>query len=224
MQFCRLIVLLALLALAAACGQGSNGLARPNTMLDAAGHDAFFPIAVGSKHTLGSDSPAIACNSCHGGGASFMEFDCLSCHQHSDQAALDLGHRGVSQYAYDSASCYSCHPRGTAGGAVPTGAMSDPAQDLTVDAEIPSYVDTSISSVSPLIETLPMPMDHASRQVGAAAYASCGNCHGNAGAGAYYPGNLHSSLASLNLPQPSACGGCHIRSMPIGLTSRQLRK
>ncbi len=50
----------------------------------------------------------------------------------------------------------------------------------------------------------------------AAAFASCGNCHVNAGAGAYYPGNLHSALANLNLAQPSGCLDCHASSKPIG--------
>src|SRR6266478_5123257 len=205
----------ALLTLAAACGMGGNGSAW-NTMPDPRTHDSFFPIAAGSKHALGSDSPAITCNSCHGGSNSFTQFDCLSCHQHSDQAALALGHRGMPEFIYDSASCYSCHARGTAGGALPPGAISDPAQDLTVNAQIPSYVDTSISSLSSQIEILPMPMDHASTHVDATAFAGCGNCHANAGGGSYYPGYLHSSLAMLNLAQPSACADCHASSKPIG--------
>ena len=206
----------ALLTLAAACGMGGNGSTAWNTMPDPRTHDSFFPIAAGSKHALGSDSPAITCNSCHGGSNSFTQFDCLSCHQHSDQAALALGHRGMPEFIYDSASCYSCHARGTAGGALPLGAISDPARGLTVNAEIPSYVDTSISSLSSQIEILPMPMDHASTHVDATAFASCGNCHDNAGGGAFYPGYLHSSLDMLNLPQPSACADCHASSKPIG--------
>src|SRR6266436_2545305 len=172
----------AVLTLAAACGQAGSS-ARPTTILDATTHDSFFPIAAGSKHALGSGSPAITCNSCHGGSASFMQFDCLSCHQHSDQAALALGHRGVAQFAYASAACYSCHPHGTAGGAAPSGLVSDPARYLTVNAQIPSYVDTSISALSPQTQTLPMSMDHATRQVDATAFAGCGNCHAGAGAG-----------------------------------------
>src|SRR5467141_1683972 len=216
MRFFRTGLSFALLALAAACGTGGNSSTQWNTMLDPTAHDALFPIVAGSAHALGSDSPAITCNSCHGGGSSFTQFDCLSCHQHSDQAALALGHRGVPQYAYASASCYSCHARGTAGGAVPSGAIGDPAQDLTVNAQIPSYVDTSISSLRSETETLPMPMDHGTTHVDAAAFASCGNCHANAGAGAYYPGNLHSALANLNLAQPSGCLDCHASSKPIG--------
>jgi cytochrome c551/c552 len=204
----------AVLSLAAACGTGGNSPAPGSTMLDATTHDSFFPIAAGTKHALGSDSPAITCNSCHGGSDSFQQFDCLSCHQHSDQTALALGHRGVSQYAYASASCYSCHARGRSGGAVPSGLISDPARDLTINAQIPSYLDTSIARLSPQAETLPMPMDHASTRVDATAFASCGNCHLNGGA--FYPGDLHSSLANLNLAQPSACTDCHASSKPTG--------
>src|SRR2546429_5419303 len=61
-----------------------------------------------------------------------------------------------------------------------------------------------------------MPMDHGTTHVAAAAFASCGNCHANAGAGAYYPGNLHSALANLNLAQPSGCLDCHASSVPMG--------
>src|SRR3989441_5734782 len=185
-------------------------------MLDPTSHDQFFPIAAGSKHALGSASPAITCNSCHGGGSRSTQSDCLSCRQHSAQPALALGPRGGRHSSYARASCTSGHRRGTAGGAVPSGAIGDPAQDLTVNAQIPSYVDTSISSLRSQTETLPMPMDHGTTHVDAAAFASCGNCHANAGAGAYYPGNLHSALANLNLAQPSGCLDCHASSVPIG--------
>src|SRR5438270_822290 len=194
MRFCRTGLPFALLALAAACGTGGNSSAQWNTMLDPTAHDSFFPIGAGSAHALGSDSPAITCNSCHGGASTFTQFDCLSCHQHSDQAALALGHRGVPQYAYASASCYSCHARGTAGGAVPSGAIGDPAQDLTVNAQIPSYVDTSISSLRPQAETLPMPMDHGTT-----------------------PALFHASLTAANLPQPASCVDCHANSRPAVL-------
>jgi len=60
------------LVLAAACGTGGgNSSTQWNSMLDPTAHDSFFPIVAGSAHALGSDSPAITCNSCHGGGSSF---------------------------------------------------------------------------------------------------------------------------------------------------------
>ncbi len=207
-----------LLALAVACGQsaGGSGSAQTNTMPNATMHEQFFPISSGSNHALGSDSPPITCDSCHGASQSFMQFDCLSCHQHADKTALDLGHRGIAGYAYVSRSCYLCHTQGTAGGAFPTGPFSDPNQNVSVNALIPSYVDTSIPSLSLQTEILPMPLDHASANIDAAALGSCGNCHVNAGGGAYYPGVFHSALASLNVAQPSACGDCHASSEPTG--------
>ena len=216
MRFLVRTLAIGLLTLAAACGSRADGSAPWNTSLDATTHEAFFPIGPGSKHALGSDSPAITCNSCHGGADSFKQFDCLSCHQHADQTALTGGHRGVSQFSYASTNCLSCHPRGEAGGASPSGSMSDPARNVTVNAEIPSYVETSIATLSPRTEILPMPMDHGTKDVPAPAFSSCGNCHITAGAGTFYPGNLHSSLASLHLAQPASCADCHARSMPIG--------
>jgi len=212
---CRTLSFL-LLTFAAACGQGGSGMAPWNTTLDPTTHDPFFPIAAGTNHALGSDSPAISCNSCHGNNGSFMQFDCVSCHQHSNQAALDSFHRGMTQYAYDSVKCYSCHARGDAGGAFPPGATSDPARNVSVGVQIPSYVDTSLASFSIQTETLPMPMIHTSANVDATALGSCINCHVNAGSSAYYPGDFHASLVSLNTAQPTACGDCHAASVPSG--------
>ena len=206
----------ALLTLAAACGTGGNGSAAWNTMPDPTTHETFFPISSGSKHALGSDTPPITCDSCHGAASSFQQFDCLSCHQHADKAALDLGHRGIAGYNYFSRSCYMCHTQGTAGGAFPTGPFSDPNRNVSVNALIPSYVDTSIPSLSLQTEILPMPLDHASKNIDTTALGSCGNCHVNAGGGAYYPGVFHSALATLNVSQPTACGDCHASSVPTG--------
>src|SRR6266403_1710127 len=206
----------ALLTLAAACGTGGNGSAAWNTMPNPTTHETFFPISSGSKHALGSDTPPITCDSCHGAASSFQQFDCLSCHQHADKAALDLGHRGIAGYNYFSRSCYMCHTQGTAGGAFPTGPFSDPNRNVSVNALIPSYVDTSIPSLSLQTAILPMPLDHASKNIDTTALGSCGNCHVNAGGGAYYPGVFHSALATLNVSQPTACGDCHASSVPTG--------
>src|SRR5437868_15523736 len=99
MRFCRTGLPFALLALAAACGTGGNSSAQWNTMLDPTAQDSFFPIVAGSAHALGSDSPAITCDSCHGGASTFTQLDCPSCHQHQDQAALALRPRGGPQSA-----------------------------------------------------------------------------------------------------------------------------
>jgi hypothetical protein len=74
-------------------------------------HDTpFFPIFSGTHNGRWS-----ACSDCHTNPANYAVFTCLSCHPHSDQAQTTSNHSGVSGYHYDSASCYSCHPKGRAG-------------------------------------------------------------------------------------------------------------
>jgi hypothetical protein len=71
-------------------------------------HDAsFFPIYSGAHAGQWS-----ACSTCHTDANNYAVFTCLSCHPHSDKAKTDGGHSSVSGYAYASASCYGCHPRG----------------------------------------------------------------------------------------------------------------
>lgn len=72
-------------------------------------HDAqFFPIHSGTHAGRWS-----RCSDCHTNPSNYHEFTCLACHPHSDQAETDGHHAGEPGYAYNSASCYSCHPRGT---------------------------------------------------------------------------------------------------------------
>ena len=70
------------------------------------GH-AWFPIASG-RHS------GLTCSTCHVVPTSYSTFSCLSGGCHS-QSGTDGHHSGVSGYRYDSAACYSCHPRGSAG-------------------------------------------------------------------------------------------------------------
>src|SRR6267142_66833 len=94
-------VALCLALLASACGKGSSGAADggPNT----ATHDRF-PITTGPH--------AVACNICHGDGASFREFNCTACHAH-DQGLTDQLHKGVATYSYTTTSCFTCHADGS---------------------------------------------------------------------------------------------------------------
>jgi hypothetical protein len=81
------------------------------TVPDRASHDAFFPIASG-VHAQAD------CNVCHGAFDTFKMFDCLTCHNQYPtltQASLDPAHAGLAGYAYTSAACYGCHPRGIGG-------------------------------------------------------------------------------------------------------------
>src|SRR6267142_2320981 len=94
-------VALCLALLASACGKGSSGAADggPNT----ATHDRF-PITTGPH--------AVACNICHGDGASFREFNCTACHAH-DQGLTDQLHKGVATYSYTATTCFTCHADGS---------------------------------------------------------------------------------------------------------------
>jgi hypothetical protein len=71
-------------------------------------HDAsFFPIYSGAHRGKWT-----SCADCHVNEASYSQFECILCHEHSNRTEVDNDHRGESGYAYDSAACYRCHPRG----------------------------------------------------------------------------------------------------------------
>ena len=66
----------------------------------------WFPIYSGShagKWTV--------CGDCHTNSNDYAVFSCVNCHAH-DQASTDQAHRGIANYVYNSANCYSCHPTG----------------------------------------------------------------------------------------------------------------
>ncbi len=66
---------------------------------------ARFPIYAGSKHA----GRWTSCATCHVNAANFREFSCLGCH---DKPRTDPKHAKINGYAYNSANCYGCHPRG----------------------------------------------------------------------------------------------------------------
>jgi len=66
-----------------------------------------FPIDSGThagKWTL--------CSDCHKTPGNYLDFTCLSCHPHSDEAKTQEGHKEVPNYIYESSACYTCHPQG----------------------------------------------------------------------------------------------------------------
>ena len=72
-------------------------------------HDVqFFPIYSGRHRGEWSQ-----CSDCHTEPASFQVFSCINCHEHNQQEANDE-HREVNGYAYNSISCFNCHPLGIA--------------------------------------------------------------------------------------------------------------
>jgi len=71
-------------------------------------HDAsFFPIYSGTHRGRWS-----VCADCHTTPTNYVVFSCFQCHL---KAQMDSRHQGRSGYRYDSPTCYSCHPRGSAG-------------------------------------------------------------------------------------------------------------
>jgi predicted CXXCH cytochrome family protein len=67
----------------------------------------WFPITSG-RHS------GLSCSTCHTVPTNYATFSCLTSGCHS-QSSTDGHHDGVSGYRYDSAACYSCHPRGSGG-------------------------------------------------------------------------------------------------------------
>lgn len=164
----------------------------------------------------------LGCLSCHSKGAK-VPYDhagiineCAACHD-VDTAFAALPVNAFTHPSMGNADCGACHNTSSwkDAGSAPNNAH-DPAKDRVVDVLIPTWAGTSITRVTPLAQTRSMPMNHATTQVSAAALALCTNCHEGATAGDYYPGVLHSSLANLKLPQPTACSDCHLGSAPSG--------
>ena len=70
-------------------------------------HDGpYFPIYSGAHRGEWN-----SCQDCHDVPNDYQAFTCLTCHEHS-QSRMDSKHGGRRGYAYESALCYSCHPRG----------------------------------------------------------------------------------------------------------------
>ncbi|MCC6861952.1 MAG: hypothetical protein IT158_25495 [Bryobacterales bacterium] len=65
-----------------------------------------FPIYSGSHAGKWS-----SCNDCHTNPSNYSSFSCTNCHEHS-KTEMDKKHKDVKGYAYNSSSCYSCHPQG----------------------------------------------------------------------------------------------------------------
>jgi hypothetical protein len=86
------------------CAQCHTTAGWPGATFD---HDArFFPIDSGAHRGVWP-----SCSTCHVSPGNFRVFECVQCHEHS-RARMDDKHDDVRGYAYQSASCYSCHPRG----------------------------------------------------------------------------------------------------------------
>jgi hypothetical protein len=192
---------------------------------DALGHDD--PTLVDRLHPTASAAmysyTSSGCYSCHPDG-SRKAFDhvgitnqCAQCHDVAKSfAALPVAN--FTHPSMGASDCSACHFSFTSWmtGAAPGGLVADAATALSLDALIPTYSATSIATLTPAVESLKMPMQHATTEVDATAFSACGNCHLNAANATYYPGTLHSSLANLKIAEPAQCSDCHASSMPTG--------
>lgn len=71
-------------------------------------HDTpFFPIYSGEHKGEWNE-----CSDCHTTANNYAQFSCLNCHEHN-QTEMNSEHSGISGYAYESNSCFACHPRGS---------------------------------------------------------------------------------------------------------------
>jgi hypothetical protein len=160
---------------------------------------------------------------------------CIACHS-PQRPDLVLGQaKAATLLGFDHAvkgtgDCFSCHQATTAAGTyahyfnasgtLPGGDWTsgvntpddvrDPTQDVNVDAQIPTYVGTSITTLTAQTEALPMPMFHSDAAVPPS--MSCSTCHAGAATGTFTQGRLHASLTT----QPQSCSGCHASSAPTG--------
>ena len=167
-------------------------------------------------------SDSAACYTCHPSDHKTAPYDhggikgsCAMCHDVNNPFAA-LPKAGFTHPPTGGSDCAGCHgTKDWKGGSAANGSH-DPANDLLLTGQIPTYSGTSISSLTPLDQSLPMPMDHGSTDIAAAANSDCSNCHADSADGLYFPGNFHSSLANLAMVQPTSCASCHLDSMPVG--------
>ncbi len=68
-------------------------------------HSTFFPITSGAH--AGMD-----CAECHVNPTNYAAFECILCHEHSDEAQVNADHSEEPGYQYLSSACYECHPDG----------------------------------------------------------------------------------------------------------------
>jgi hypothetical protein len=164
-----------------------------------------------------------ACLTCHPASDKFafdhasINSQCAMCHD-VGAAFASLPQAGFTHPDMLGQDCATCHntSRWDQASGGPTQNASDPVHDVVLDALVPTWSTTTIAAVSPLHQVLPMTMNHASTEIDPSALSTCNNCHVGATAGVFFPGTLHSSLANLTLPQPSACGSCHSSAAPAG--------
>ncbi len=175
-----------------------------------------------SDPDLKAELRGASCFGCHPTGEkrpfshTLITSECAQCHA-VDNAFAALPKAGFTHRDVGAADCAACHvtTAWSTVSAAPSN-VSDPAHDLTVTGLLPTFTGTTISRVSALAQTLPMPMNHLATSIDAGVLTDCAACHQEANTGVYFPGLLHSSLANVGQAQPAQCAECHARSVPLG--------
>lgn len=73
-------------------------------------HDGqYFPIYSGTHREAWNN-----CADCHVNTSNYSQYECITCHEHSNKADVDNDHDEVSGYIYESVACKTCHPDGRA--------------------------------------------------------------------------------------------------------------
>ena len=159
------------------------------------------------------------CYSCH---TKHVDFDhaaitnnCAACHDVGNPFAA-LPKAGFTHPETGGVDCSGCH--NTTDWAAATGAPNahNAANDIVVMGLLPTFVGTSMGSLTSQNETLSMTMNHGSTDATAAVMSDCANCHPNSKKSGFFPGVFHDSLSDMQMSQPTSCSSCHLDAMPIG--------
>lgn len=209
-------------------------LSRPNTTVGFIGLDANRPFDYFS-HASGTD-----CVSCHTpqarartradwAGGNYVHSPlltaCVSCH--SSQRPTTIVN-GFNHATSGTGECFSCHQSAlkssfsnisdwSGGASIPATLVWDPSQDISLVAQIPTYMGTSIQSLEDQNQAYHMAMNHKTTQLNPNDLGRCVLCHAGANEGVYLPGEFHPSLSAANLGQPTSCSDCHNSAVrPVG--------
>ncbi|HUM00239.1 MAG TPA: hypothetical protein VLU24_12675, partial [Mycobacterium sp.] len=162
------------------------------------------------------------CYSCHPTGTR-VDFDhggitnnCAPCHDVGNPFAA-LPKANFTHPETGGADCSGCHNTTDWAGATGAPNAHNPANDIVVAAQLPTFTGTSMASLTAQSESLSMTMNHGSTDAPKAVMSDCVNCHPNSKKNGFFPGVFHDSLGDMSMSQPTSCSSCHLDAMPTGL-------
>lgn len=157
--------------------------------------------------------------------------NCIGCHL-TERPTAPVGPNAFTSTAFDHSrdgkgDCFGCHTASMSssfasmadwqgGGSKPAELVWDESQDLNLNSQFPSWVNTSIVSFAPsaVPAVMHFPMNHYTTQVTPENLGNCYACHST---GSYMGGVFHASLTRAGWPQPKVCSDCHTPNhRPVG--------